>query len=155
MTELGFQVLCYKQGDLIILFLNQTRSFTFIYLLVRRYGTAKEQLDNTIKLLFFGNVEFKWTELCSSFFNQTTLCSQALLLYHLSLLRSVKAALPSLRPFSSQSWGWLTLWEFLNLCVFYLPSNLFIITLKINVHLLLICVLNHLQFKPKGKQTHK
>lgn len=42
MVELGFQVLSYKQGDLIMLFLNQTRSLTWIYLLVKRYGAAKD-----------------------------------------------------------------------------------------------------------------
>lgn len=60
-----------------------------------------------------------------------------------------------LRLLSSQSWDWFTHWALLNLFIFYLPFNSFISTLRINVHLLLICLLNYLLLKSKMKWTHK
>lgn len=93
----GFQVLCYKQVDLTNLFLKSDQiSYMDLYFSEKVGGSQSSQII-TMKLLLSGNVEFKLTELCTSFFSQTTLCFQMLLLYHLSLLRSVNAALPSLK----------------------------------------------------------
>lgn len=138
--------------------LNQTRSLTWIYLSMRRQGAAKELVRQYYKMLIswerwiqmHRGVQFLLHSSYPMFPDAPTAPSQPAEIQESSSGQAPSVWTEWLRPPPLP-----TLPAFLNLCIPCLPSNLFIFTLKINFHLLLICVLNHLQFKPKAKQTHK